>query len=232
MIRLIVSVVLMASAASAACLGNLNGVVTRFTFQGGSRVEAALAFGSETGLCLGMRNLPRAAFVEQANFDIREESPAQILRAIFADQEIQISMSKGIVSIFRAPSTASLFDRPIGNFTVTRASLQTLSVGIRLRLEHELHPEIQGFAGRFAAGDEADLVGPFDERGATVAQLLDLIVSSSRGASWIALVPDQAAIIPVPPHMWVVLEYDRPTSDYKALLGEAASNYPEEKTTK
>src|SRR5271166_766427 len=132
MIHIIVSIVLMASAASAVCLQDLNGVVKRFRFQGGSRVEAALAIGSETGLCLSMRNLPRAAFVEHVSFDIQGESPAQILRAIFDDQETQVRMSpRGIVNIFRPSRSASLFDHPISNFTVNRASLQTLSVGIR-----------------------------------------------------------------------------------------------------
>jgi hypothetical protein len=80
----------------------------------------------------------------------------------------------------------------------------------------------------FAVGDRTDLVGPFNERGRTVSQLLDLIISRSKGASWVALVPDSAATESIPPNIWIVIQYDRPVSDYASLWSQAGDNYPAE----
>ena len=100
-------------------------------------------------------------------------------------------------------------------------------MGIRIRLERELNPDIQGIAGTYPTGDPTDLVGPFREQDRTVSQLLDIIVSHSKGATWIALTADSRALRSVPENMWIVIQYNRPTADYKALLAAAGSNLPD-----
>ena len=228
--RLFVVSVVMASAAWATCLQDLKKTVHKFEFQG-SRVQAALTLGQQANLCLAMRNLPRSAFIGQVNLNVQAATPIEILQRIFANQEILVVPSReDIVRVFRPSTEPSLFDRQIADFNVPRAPLLTLATGIKLRLEHELHPEIQGFAGRYSLGDQNDLVGPFAKSYATVADLLDLIVSHSKGASWIALVPDSAATQSIPPNMWIVIEYSRPAADYESLLSQAGSQYTESKS--
>jgi hypothetical protein len=215
------------SAAWAGCLQDASRIIQKFDFQG-SRVQAALTLGQKANVCLAMRNLRRSAFLEQVNLNIVNANPIQILQRIFAGREVLVVPSdEGIVRIFRPSTEPSLFDHRIADFNVPRAPLLTLATGIRLRLEHELHPEIQGFAGRYSPGDHNDLVGPFDRSNTTVAGLLDLIVSHSKGASWIALVPDSAATQSIPPHMWIIIEYSRPVADYNSLLSQAGAQYPE-----
>jgi hypothetical protein len=211
----------------AKCLQNVDATVPSFSFRGGSRVDAALALGQQMNLCLGLRNLPRKAFLEPVLFDFREEKAFEIIQQMFRGLNVQVTRSAGgMINVVQHFEGKTLFDHVIPSFEVGRTTLQTLSMGIRIRLERELNPEIQGVAGSYPTGDQTDLVGPFHEHGRTVSQLLDTIVSHSKGASWVSLVADSGAVRSVPDNMWVVIQYNRPTADYKALLAAAGSKLP------
>ena len=227
MVAKITLLLMIAVSASASCRRAQDVNVEHFLFKG-TQVQAALELARQTGVCLGMRNLPHGAFLEEQDFSVRNKTAMQVLRTIFPAGEVEISPGRlGTINVFRPSHVDSLFDHRIAEFKVERAPVQVLSAGIKLRLERELHPELQGFAGRIGLGDRSDVAGPFDVKGATVSELLDLIVSDSMGASWVALAPDRAAMTSVPTHMWTVVEYARPISDYKGLLDAAAENYPE-----
>jgi len=175
-LRCIISLLLFLPApAWATCSDRVDAVVPHFTFSGGSRVDAALALGQQLNICLAFRNLPRKAFVELVTYDFRERRPIEIIREIFRQQHVEIArLPGGLVHVSRPSKTKSLFDHKIKAFNVGRTTLQTLSMGIRLRLERELDPTMQGVAGSYSSGDLSDIVGPFRVEGATVSQLLNL----------------------------------------------------------
>ena len=227
--RLIVAAILLVPVTMrAGCSRDVDASVAEFTFRDGSRVDAILALGKQLNMCFGLRNLPRKAFLQPVAFEFQEKSAIEIVQEIFRGQDVQITQSPdGLIKVFRPSKVNSLFDHPISSFEVGRTTLQTLSVGIRIRLERELSPEIQGVAGSYSSGDQTDIVGPFHETDRTVSQLLDLIVSHSKGASWLALVPDSAAVASPPQNMWIVIQYNRPMTDYKALVAAAGAKFPD-----
>jgi len=215
------------SPAKAGCVKDADVTIQEFAFEGGSRIDALLALGKQANVCFGLRNLPQMAFLEPASFHFQKESPQHIAPAIFQNEEsVQVSVAAdGLIMISQPSRARSLFDHTIASFDVGRVTLQTMSVAIENKLKLELDPEIQGFAGSFPTGDRDDLVGPFHEAGRTVTELLNLVVSSSRGASWIALVPDNTVGETIPDNMWVVVQYNRPMSDYKTLLEAAGGKF-------
>ena len=227
--RVALAVLILASCLRGACLHNANGRIAEFSFSGGSRVDAILALGKQVNACFALRNLPRSAFLEQVVFHFQGESPLDISRKIFQTQHVAVVQSpEGTIEISRARKTETLFDYVIPSFVAGRTTLQVLSQGIKNRLKVELNPEIQGIAGSFYSGDQSDLVGPFDERGKTVGQLLNLIVSASKGATWLAQIPDSSAVrSSAVDQMWTVIEYNRPMADYKNLIATIGSNYPD-----
>ncbi len=217
---------------NAQCVKTATTVVPRFSFGGGTRVEAVIALGRQENICFGMRNLPRETFFQTASVEVSQETVAQIVSRIMADDAIQIrATDSGVLEIVRPSRNQSLFDRTIPSFTIQRAPLQAASLGIQLRLARELDPNIGGFAGSFNPGDRTDLVGPFDEHDRSVEDLLNRIVGSSKGASWIATVPDNYKLTGSPAQypIWSIIQYDKPASDFRGVLENIGRDYPETK---
>ena len=216
----------------AQCSATAGSIVAKFTFAGGTRAEALLDLGRQEKVCFGMRNLPREAFFESVSIDANHETVAEIVSRILQEPDVQVrSTSEKIVQVQRGPDKESLFDHRISSFTVPRGPLQSASLGIQLRLARELDPSLGGFAGSFSPGDSTDLVGPFDEYNASVQHLLNLIVGASKGASWIATVPDDYRLPGSPAQypMWIILQYSAPVSGFRAILENVGRDYPETK---
>jgi hypothetical protein len=71
----------------------------------------------------------------------------------------------------------------------------------------DLDPTKRGFGGDYPGTNPVDEVGPFDERGQTIRQLLVKIVSASRGATWC---PTQNVQSPAPATVngfWTLVTY-------------------------
>ena len=118
----------------------------------------------------------------------------------------------------RARKGHDWLDTRITHFATSRTDLQAASNLLFMYLREEASAQgFGGFAGHYRTGDVHDPVGPFDEHNRSVRELLNLLVSSSRGALWVTAEPSTGA--PVPDHaFWTVLEYDDPTATSPGFL--------------
>jgi hypothetical protein len=226
MLRLIFVFLAFVPVVSASCQPNVNATVKIFTFSGGSRVDAVLELGKQTNVCFGLRNLPRSVFVEPVSFRFENQTTKLMIDKIFDGERVDIKqMPDGLVYISRPSKVSSLFDYAMPEFSIERATLQTVSLGLKNRLVLQLVPNTRGIAGNYYSGDQADLVGPFQEYQKTITELLNLIVSASKGATWIATFPDSAAVLPRTENLWTVIEYNRSMRDYRSLMEQIAQNF-------
>lgn len=204
--------------------------VAEFSFSGNSRVDALVNFAQRFHMCLGIRNLRKSAFSQPVSITVKGKTARETLREIIDDPTVEITQDPtGVVAVYGSPTLRSLYDRPISEFKIGRITLQTAAFGLRVRLERDLDPSIQGIAGAFNSGDRTNLVGPLDESGRPVAQILNKLVADSHGASWIATLPDKKAnnISEFP--IWLIVERSKAPSEYVSQIAEIARRYPETK---
>jgi hypothetical protein len=97
----------------------------------------------------------------------------------------QLSVSGAVILIRRkGEMPPDWLNYRIRHFAARRGDLMVVNSELWMALEMDLDPTRRGFAGDFPGTNPIDEVGPFDDRGQTVRQLLVKIASASRGASW------------------------------------------------
>ncbi len=143
--------------------------------------------------------------------------------------EINLEIGGNVVELVCPSRVRALFDLTVADYTIPRAPLKSAAVGLQLRVAKNLDPSIQGFAGSFNPGVRTNLVGPFAEHGRTVQDLLNLIVGSSKGALWVATVPDGFRLRESPARfpIWSILEYQMSPAECRAILQNIGRDYPD-----
>ena len=97
----------------------------------------------------------------------------------------QLSVSDAVILIRRkGERPPDWLNHRIQRFIVPRGELMFVNSELCAAIEGDLDPTIRGFGGDYPGTKPIEKVGPFDERGQTVRQLLVKIVSASRGAAW------------------------------------------------
>ena len=234
LICMILSVARFLGQATAGCRADgLPVVLPHYRVEAANVVEALMLLGRDTHICFGLRGLDRSAFLTQVRLDLTGASLSQVLSAVLggADGYSFKQSPQGVVLIngpARTPG-GSLLDRPISSYAIPRTSLKTASNVLKLQLIADLNPTIEGFAGSYAGGDAADLVGPIEVRGRPVAEILNIIVSASKGGIWVETVPDSEADRVPPRGLWAVIEYTESRDTYLPLLGSIAQSFPEKR---
>ena len=117
----------------------------------------------------------------------------------------------------------TLLDTVIPRFELKRrATLQEAGKLLEMDLELQLNPQITGFAGSYPAGDLERKVEPFSIQGATVREILNLLVRSAQ-AAWV-VTGDVSKTSVVPKRSpWLILEYENPPRDYRSVVQAALS---------
>jgi hypothetical protein len=83
-------------------------------------------------------------------------------------------------------------------------------------------PSITGFAGSIPGAFVNDRVGPLQATGKRLSELLDMIVTSSKGGLWIAYGSSVTQSKPPKEQFWVVLPYTMALEDLFRLVGQLA----------
>ncbi len=221
---------LTAVAAHAACLKTTTDIVNAFSFGNGTAAEAIYALGRQENVCFGLRNLPREVFFREVSVNATNQSVAEILQQILRNPTIKVrTTTANVVELVYPSRVRALFDLTVADYTIPRAPLKSAAVGLQLRVAKNLDPSIQGFAGSFNPGVRTNLVGPFAEHGRTVQDLLNLIVGSSKGALWVATVPDGFRLRESPARfpIWSILEYQMSPAECRAILQNIGRDYPD-----
>jgi hypothetical protein len=211
---------------------NLSAPVLEFEARQVSPVEALLKFGEKYDLCFGIEYVDRSLLTKQSNFSVQKTTIKGAIEAILgSDPSLRIEPHYGVIEISpRVPANKkSVFDIVISKWVAQRGPLQLVSWLLHTQLVENLNPQIRGFAGRSAAGDLQDEVGPFSEVKQPLRYLLDKIIAQSKGATWIAQIPPNAAGAPVlleGRRAWTIVEYQGPSADYAGMLNAVAGQLP------
>ena len=133
---------------------------------------------------------------------------SEIVKKILGTDSYRFSLYDGMILIRRkGEMPPDWLNHRIRRFTVPRGELMFVNSELWMALETELDPTVRGFVGDYPGTNPIDEVGPFDERGQTVRQLLVKIVSASRGATWY---PTQNVQSPAPAAIngfWTLVTY-------------------------
>jgi hypothetical protein len=139
---------------------------------------------------------------------VDEATVGDIVKKILGPDSYRFSVSEGVILIRRkGEMPPDWLNHRICRFIVPRGELMFVNGELWMALETDIDPSIRGFGGDYPGTNPIDEVGPFDERGQTVRQLLVKIASACRGATWY---PTQNVQSPAPATVngfWTLVTY-------------------------
>lgn len=200
-------------------------MIETFRGSGSTVLESLFRLGEENHVCLGIE----LAGEEIARLGVKlhaEHEPALevVRRLLETTRHYQAVEQEGVIVIQdRRVHGFSLLDYRLHTFRVRQAPVQAVSNVLRMSLVRQLGPEVTGFAGSYRSGDVGDTVGPFAEVNRSIRDLLNLVVTGSRGGVWIAR---GGAItegsLPEEPY-WEILQFSSPREENLSRLRAVAS---------
>lgn len=181
--------------------------VSHFTIGKTSTLNALIWLGRDEHICFGIEFYGGLGNTVQIKMD--DATVGEIVQKILgSSSDYQLSVSDGVILIRKIRvKPPDWLDHRLSHFKVARGELMFVNNQLWGALETDLDPSKQGFGGDYPPTDPIDEVGPFDERGQTVRELLVRIVAASRGATWY---PSQGAEGPAPASrndFWTLVTY-------------------------
>jgi hypothetical protein len=181
--------------------------VSHFSIGKTSALDALIWLGRDERICFGIEFYGGLSNAVQIKMD--DATVGEIVQKILGSTgDYQLSVLNGVILIRkRGVKPPDWLNHRLPQFKVSRGELMFVDSQLWMALEMDLDPSKQGFGGDYPPTDPIDEVGPFDERGQTVRQLLVKIVASSRGATWY---PTQGAEVPAPASsngFWTLVTY-------------------------
>jgi hypothetical protein len=181
--------------------------VSHFSSGKTSVLGALIWLGRDERICFGIEFYGGLSNAVQIKMD--DAAVGEIVQKILGStSDYQLSVSDGVILIRkRGVKSPDWLNHRLPHFKVPKGELMSVNSQLWMALEMDLDPSKQGFGGDYPPTDPIDDVGPFDERGQTVRQLLVRIVAASRGATWY---PTQGAGGPAPASVngfWTLVTY-------------------------
>jgi hypothetical protein len=185
-------------------------------------VDALLQLGQQEGVPLGIEYVSREALEKPISLQMNETTAGEVIRTLLAqDRGYTWQIHDGVLNIGHesvAKRKDNLLDHVLPEFSVTRCAISDANNLLRMDLDRELHPQIQGFAGHYSPGDPQNVVGPFKLRNPPVWKVLNLLVSANKKAAWIVQVPP-GHLDTLPSYgLWTIVEYENPPRRYAEVL--------------
>jgi hypothetical protein len=211
-VKILLTVAVLLTANSIVVAGNsdspLSRHVSHFSIGKTSMLDALIWLGRDERICFGIEfygpELSNPVQIEMDNATISEI----VEKILGSTNTYQLSVSDGVILIRkRGVKPPDWLNHRLPHFRVPRGELMSVDFQLWMAVEIDLDPSKQGFGGDYPPTDPIDEVGPFDERGQTVRQLLVRIVAASRGATWY---PTQGAGGPAPASIngfWTLVTY-------------------------
>ena len=181
--------------------------VSHFGIEKTSTLNALIWLGRDEHICFGIEFYGGLRNAVQIQMD--DATVGEIVQKILGSSgDYQLSVSDGVILIRkRGVKSADWLNHRLPHFKVPKGELMFVNSQLWMALETDLDPSKQGFGGDYPPTDPIDVVGPFDERGQTVRQLLVRIAAASRGATWY---PTQGTEVPAPGSInsfWTLVTY-------------------------
>jgi hypothetical protein len=182
--------------------------VSHFSIGKTSALDALIWFGRDQRICFGIE-FYGAELSNPVEIEIDDATVGEVVQKILGSTDTyQLSVLDGVILIRKKEvRSPDWLNHRLPHFRVSRGELMAVDNQLWMALELDLDPLKQGFGGDYPPTEPIDEVGPFDERGQTVRQLLVRIVASSRGATWY---PTQGAEAPTPASrngFWTLVAY-------------------------
>jgi hypothetical protein len=180
--------------------------------------ETLLDIGLATKVCFGVEINNDDLMRSPIDLELSDATPfTAAVRALKARPGSSVAAG-GLLSVQpKARSPASWLEFRIHRFTVgARVNVPAASNVLFMSMRQQIKPG-EGYAGHYGVVDDTDLVGPFDEKGKTVRELLNLIVTSSKGALWVTTGPCVRKGSP-PDLFWTILEYSDPSLKSREVI--------------
>ncbi len=180
--------------------------------------ESLVDLGLAYNVCFGVEVDNDELLRSPIDLELSDATPLTAARSALKTRSGYSVASDGLLSVrpIAEPPTSWL-DFKIHRFAIPgRVNVATASNALLMSLQQQVQPR-NGYAGHYRVADNTDLVGPFDEREKSVRELLDLIVTSSKGALWITTRPYARTESP-PELFWTMLEYSDPTLKSQAAV--------------
>lgn len=163
------------------------------------------AFAEANRICLGIELDGNDLLQTRTDLHLSNASGATTFQHLLGGHPRYMIAGDGLVSIRPTAGKTTWLDLKIHSFKIPRTDLQTANNALFLSIQQQITPR-EGYAGHFRAGDPKDMVGPFDAKDETVRELLNLIVISSKGATWVTTGPYVRTQSP-PGNFWRIIEY-------------------------
>jgi hypothetical protein len=179
------AVVLLACVAHLSPRNPLSNHVRHFSIGKTTALDALIWLGRDEQISFGIE-FYGTDLSKTVEINIDNATVGDVVKKILGSiDSYQLSVLGGVILIRRKGETPpDWLNHRIRRFTVPRGELMLVNSELWMALETDLDPTIRGFSGDYPGTNPIDEVGPFDERGQTVRQLLVKIVSASRGATW------------------------------------------------
>jgi len=190
-------------------------------------LEALLQVGYENQVCFGIEFVEKELLSQPLQLEVESSSLGDIVGRILASAKGYVAEGKdGVVLIQKtAAGSTQWLNLRVRNFRAPRSRVQEISNLLFMNLMIEIDPVHRGFAGNYSPGDPKELIGPFSENGKTVPQLLDLVVSSSKGGMWIANSSVRSLTVTTEKPLWTIVEYSWPFDENCAVIRKTIQQY-------
>lgn len=189
---------------------------------------ALLELGQISHVCFGLRLLDDNAFTHILHVNMTNASVRQILDSMVRELPDYVfrEFPPSVVLVGKLDMKAPdlLLDKVVPSFDSPRAPLHAVSNALKMQIAVNIDPTITGFAGSYPTGDIGDQVGPIQENGKMIWELLNEIVGDSGGRMWISSLPESGKTYPRL-NLWKVIEYSMPPKEAEAAIQRVASQF-------
>src|SRR5262250_1894919 len=166
-------------------LSPLSRHVRHFSIGKTTALDSLIWLGRSEHICFGIEfygsDLSR---IVQINMD--DATVGEIVKNILGSADAyQLSVFDNVILIRRERAALpDWLNYRLPQFKVPRGELMAVNNELWMALEMTLDPSKRGFVGDYPQTDPIEEVGPFNEHGKTVRELLIKIVAASSGATW------------------------------------------------
>jgi len=181
-----------------------------------SALAALVDFGIRNGVCLAVESPGLDLLQKPVEVSATNPSVSYVIESLLGGAPYRVSEQSGVIVVrnLETMSRQTLLDTILPDFVTKRkqslGSAEWILMGSLMLFEDRT---ASGIAGTYSDRVPDDVVGPFDEHGQSVRDLLTLLVRQSSGAAWVSgrcLPPAQGRAC------WTILDYH---DDHTALDG-------------
>lgn len=208
--------------AAGPCKAGLNEMTGETHLAGRSPLAVLLRFAYDNHVCIGIENPGGELLKTPVRVDIQSPRVIDLIHNVLNPSRYSIYEREGVVliqNIDRGYPNAQL-DVVVPEYKLARTSVAWANFAVFTRLLLLADPSLQGIAGNVMDRAPGNQVGPFDEHGRLVRDLLTLIVGrSSDGGAWISGPCGEAARGDKGP-CWTVLQYQDDTQTIDSHIND------------